>query len=483
LVFPLVHGSPVFIGQIAQIRSFANVETEFERLALETQLLEGVGASIRAFVMRDSFVADVVVVSDVVAFESVVARDGRRSRWRRGRRFRRRLHLFRHQIRLHSDSFFHGHLAVDFGKLDVVDVDDAATSGEGVTSSPRIHRVTQNDLLRPRDAGRVFVRSRLAPSDQRSVDVDENAEILMPTDFEQRQFAVLDFVRPSAPHVVFGLHDDFETVVQPFGRHVIRVEENEALRRIDEAGLEGDRQSEIAFGQVARAREFVARHVGVLRPFRHEVASFVAAEIDESGTAVEIHVKISGITGTFALSEVDEPFGNGLVDGASVNDVAVEQRVTFGRVELQVVDLHVGEVLVLLRQQGISADEDVGRLPFELILSIEGVGGGLSGDQLVVDVEEETGRRMPGNFVEIPFADGVERCRQSPDLTGGGHDDVHHVLLVEKRESLRALEVTSVGQEGRFVNDVVHLHVEGDGETVRALIQVRDALGGLIRVA
>lgn len=146
-----------------------------------------------------------------------------------------------------------------------------------------------------------------------------------------------------------------------------------------------------------------------------------------------------------SLSEVDDALGDGLVDRASVNDVAVEEGVALGRVELQVVDLHIGEVLVFFGEQRVATDEDVARLSLELVLPVKGVAGRLRGNQLVVDEEVETGGRMPRDLIEIPFADAVERRGQSPDLTGGADNDIHDVLLVEKGESLRALEVASVG--------------------------------------
>jgi len=257
LEFHLVDGAAVFVGQVAQVGAFANVETEFEGLALEPELLEGVRASVGALLMRESFITDVVVVSDVVALGSEISGNFRRSRRRwRCRRFRHR-RLVRNHIRLHSDSFLHGHLAVDFGKLDVVDIDDAPASSYSITSSSRSHGVAERDLFHPLDAGRVLVRSRLAPRHQSAVIVDEDSEVLMPTDFEQRQFAILDLIGPCAPDVVLRLHDDFQSVIQPFGRHIIGIEENEALGRINESDLEGDGEAEVALGQVARARELV----------------------------------------------------------------------------------------------------------------------------------------------------------------------------------------------------------------------------------
>jgi len=77
LELALVDGAAIFIGQIAQIRSFADVETKLEGLALEAKLLERVRATVGTFLMSDSFVSDVVVVSDVVTFDSVVAWDRR----------------------------------------------------------------------------------------------------------------------------------------------------------------------------------------------------------------------------------------------------------------------------------------------------------------------------------------------------------------------------------------------------------------------
>ena len=46
LEFDLVDGQPIFVGQIAEIRAFAHVETELEGLALEAELLEGVRATV-----------------------------------------------------------------------------------------------------------------------------------------------------------------------------------------------------------------------------------------------------------------------------------------------------------------------------------------------------------------------------------------------------------------------------------------------------
>jgi len=437
--------------------------------------------------MSDSFVSDVVVVSDVVTFDSVVAWDRRRSGWCRRRWLFRGFDQVRNQIRLNSDSLLHCHFAMNFGKFDVVDVDDAAASAGRVTASSDRQQVAQRDLLLPLDAGGVLIRSGLTPSHQRSVVVHENTQVLMPTDFEEGQSGILNLVGPSTPNVVLRLHDDFQSVVQPFGCHVVGIEEHEAFRRIDETDLESDGQTVIAFGQVAGARQLVALHIGVLVTSGLEVGGLVPAEIDEARRAVERDVEIGGISLRwwigFSFTEVDETLGDGLVDGASVDDVAVEERLPFGRVEFQVVDLHIGEVLILFREQRISADENVGRLSLKLILAVEGVGSWLSGDQLIVDVEVKTSRRMPRDLVKEPFADLVERRRQSPNLTGSGHDDVHNVLLVEEGETLRTLEVTAVGQESRFVDDVIHLHVEGDGETVRALIQVGDAFGSLIGVA
>jgi len=68
LEFARIHRPAVLVGQIAEIRSFANVESELEGLALEAQLLEGVRATIGTLLMSKSFVTDVVVVSDIVAF-------------------------------------------------------------------------------------------------------------------------------------------------------------------------------------------------------------------------------------------------------------------------------------------------------------------------------------------------------------------------------------------------------------------------------
>jgi len=73
----LFDGAAIFIGQIAQILSFADVEAELERLALEAELLEGVRATVGTLLMADSLVSDVVVVSDVVTLDSVVAWDRR----------------------------------------------------------------------------------------------------------------------------------------------------------------------------------------------------------------------------------------------------------------------------------------------------------------------------------------------------------------------------------------------------------------------
>ena len=46
LEFYLVDGQPIFVGQIAEIRAFAHVETELEGLAFEAELLEGVRATV-----------------------------------------------------------------------------------------------------------------------------------------------------------------------------------------------------------------------------------------------------------------------------------------------------------------------------------------------------------------------------------------------------------------------------------------------------
>ena len=185
-----------------------------------------------------------------------------------------------------SDSLLHGHLSVDFGEFDVIDIDDASASSQSVSSSPRRHRVAESDLLHPVDSGGVLVRSGLAPSDQSPVVVDEDSEVLMPTDLEQQQFPVLDLVGPSAPDVVLRLHDHFQPVVQPFGGHVVWIEEDKAFRRIDEADFEGDSQPKVALGQVARAGQSVGLEVGVLRSLGLEVAAFVVAESDEVGIAI-----------------------------------------------------------------------------------------------------------------------------------------------------------------------------------------------------
>ena len=46
LEFDLVDGLTVFVGQVAQVGAFTNVETKLEGLALESELLEGVCATV-----------------------------------------------------------------------------------------------------------------------------------------------------------------------------------------------------------------------------------------------------------------------------------------------------------------------------------------------------------------------------------------------------------------------------------------------------
>jgi len=161
----------------------------------------------------------------------------------------------------------------------------------------------------------------------------------------------------------------------------------------------------------------------------------------------------------------------------------MEQSVALGRVELEVVDLHNGEILVRLGEQRIATDKNVGCFSYKLVLAIEGVGGGLSGDQLVIDKEGKTVGWIPGDLVEIPLSDAAQFYYQSPDLTRGTHDQVHQVFLVEKSESLSPFKVAAVGQKGGLVFDFIDLHEKSDGKAVRAFVQISDALSGLIRAA
>ena len=143
-------------------------------------------------------------------------------------------------------------------------------------------------------------------------------------DLQQGQFSILNLIRPRAPNVIFRFHDDLQSFVQPFRRHIVGIKQHKTLRRINEADFESDRQPKVAFGQVARARQPIALEIGVLRSLRLEIASFVVAQSDETRGSVESDVEIRGIRGSFAFAEVDQPFGNRLIDGTAINDVAIQ---------------------------------------------------------------------------------------------------------------------------------------------------------------
>ena len=96
---------------------------------------------------------------------------------------------------------------------------------------------------------------------------------------------------------------------------------------------------------------------------------------------------------------------------------------------------------------------------------------------------------MPRDLIEVPFpnrAEWINRAewsKQVPDLRGSGHNDTQSILLVVEGKPLIALEFSSIGKKDCLVNNGINLHVEGDGESIGASIQISDAIGGLIRIA